>query len=129
MPSHKTPELLVARNFIKEIESLFVELVDEFEVIEGFDLAHWQVLMGLWDVGGKATQTETKRYINVQGYNSDLKRRNVIKTLVRGDMLEKSIDKKDERKILVSLKSQASVKVERYLMSVAEKINEFNENL
>ena len=122
---------LLVRNFLRVLESEFELMVMEFgEIISSFNIAHWKILMGVWERSGEITQTEAKKLIQtIPRYQSDKARRDLIKELSSSGMILKSLHPVDERKVILSITEPALPKIERYLERVEHSIREYSKKL
>lgn len=121
---------IIAKQFLDELEVAFGEMLEGFgDLISSFNIAHWRVLMGVWEKDGKITQTEAKQAIStLPGFQSDKARRALVKQLSQAGLIVKTLDPNDERRVILSLTGRAIERIEAYLNTVLAKINDFHSN-
>eukprot|EP01026_Neomeris_dumetosa_P054798 TRINITY_DN49444_c0_g1_i1.p1 TRINITY_DN49444_c0_g1~~TRINITY_DN49444_c0_g1_i1.p1 ORF type:complete len:135 (-),score=11.65 TRINITY_DN49444_c0_g1_i1:209-613(-) len=118
---------IVTREFLREIETAFEEMVKDFgEILSNFSLAHWKILMSVWRHSGEISQTEAKKLIkDFPKLQSDQSRRELIKQLAKSGMITKSVDPNDERRIVLSITDRAMPKIESYMTRVEASIKKY----
>ena len=122
---------LLVRGFLAEVEGEFQLLVQGFgEIISSFSIAHWKILMAVWERSGEITQTEAKQIIaKLPKFQSDKARRELIKELASANMIVKTLDPNDERRVILSITDEALPKVERYMTRVGRSITDYADKL
>ncbi len=119
MESVATDSRQSSRKILKELEGHFQEMIRCYGQADQITQSHWMILMGLWDRGGRLTQTETKKLLDkLEGYKSDSKRRSIIRELISKEMLTKTRDEEDERINWIKLTEEANIRINKYLDEV-----------
>lgn len=118
----------VVREFMGEIEREFEKMVSGFgEILSTFNIAHWRVLMGVWERSGEISQTEAKKLIvNLPKYQSDKARRALIKELAVANLINKKIDKNDERRIILTLGSNVQPYIDIYFDGIIRLVDKYS---
>ena len=125
MPTDKAFRMAMFRELLKEQEGLFKNMMQGYGgIIERFSMPHWLVLMGVWDAGGKVTQTQAKKFITVDGFRSDTKRRELVKELRDAKLVRKYDDEDDERVKWIELTEDARIQIEQYLLDGCDVMEE-----
>lgn len=122
---------LLVREFLRELETAFEAMVADFGgILSNFNLAHWKVLMSVWERSGKITQTEAKKIISsIPNFQSDNSQRSLVKELALSGMITKTLDPRDERRVILSVTDEALPKIERYMRRVENAIQAYSRKL
>lgn len=123
--------VMLVRGFLKVLEIEFENMVKDFgEILSNFNIAHWKILMSVWEHSGNITQTEAKKIIStLPKFQSDKTQRDLIKELSSAGMIIKTLDPKDERRVILSIANDALPKIERYIKGVERAILDYSNKL
>ncbi len=115
------------RSFIKEIEDSYVVLMHDFgSLISGFSIAHWRILMIVWERSGEISETEARNVISELPKLSSLNsQRQIVKDLSQAGMIMKALDTSDERRRILHITEKAAPEIEKYFDRIAKSISKY----
>ena len=97
-------------------EALFARLIQQEKIASWFTIAHWRVMVGLWDAGASRKEAAKKFVGDILKSNKKLT--DVLKELRKADFIHETKTKDDERVDLVSLTPKAHRKLEAFLVEL-----------